>query len=181
MRFVTRMRFVWLAGAAIAIVIVVLVGSTQPRYVNMGDGVALAEGNPDGDLATIPDTPPNNDEQALLDRTNADRARFGVPPVSFDPETLKVARLRAAAQSPGSALSHYNSLGEVAFVGLLADAGVSFTRAGENLARAPSTSPGTVTRLAEALMSSPIHRANILEPSFNRLAAGEANDTDAGV
>jgi len=206
---VKRTRFVPLAVAAVALIlgigIVAVNRSRQPSYVSVGDGIALgsaahrassrtdflaqlatgalssAAGSSGGDLGSIADTAPNAQEQALLDQTNSDRAQFGLPPVTFDPPTLKVARLRAAAQTSGSQLSHYNSLGEMAFVGLLADAGVTYTLAGENLARASSPSPGVVTRLAEALMNSPTHRANILEPTFNRLAVGAADGSDGGV
>jgi uncharacterized protein YkwD len=206
---VKRSRVVPLAIAAVVIVLGVgifaVLRSTQPGYVNAGDGIALgpaarrtssatdflaqlatgalstAAGSSGGDLATIEDTAPNAQEQALLDQTNSDRAQFGLPPVAFDPPSIRVARLRAAAQTPGSPLSHYNSLGEMAFTGLLADAGVPYTLAGENLARASSQSSDVVTRLAEALMNSPTHRANILEPSFNRLAVGAANGSDGGI
>ena len=204
-----RNRFVPLA--AVAVVVIVAVGvvavsrSAQPTYVSAGDGIALgpaaqrasaptdflaqlatgalstAAGGAGGDLAAIADSAPSADEQAMLDRTNADRAQFGLPPVTFDQSTLKVARLRAAAQTSGSALSHYNSMGDLAFIGLLADAGVSYALAGENLARATSRGPATVTRLGDALMNSPTHRANILEPAFNRLAVGAAESSDGGV
>jgi uncharacterized protein YkwD len=124
------------------------------------------------------DVVPTSHEQALLDLTNADRARNGLPPVTFDSDSLLVARVRAAAQIPDGPLSHYNSLGEVAFVGLLADAGVQFSLAGENLARSSSQDVQTMSRLNDALMNSPTHRANILEPSFNRLAVGAAAGPD---
>ena len=200
-------RFVPLVVAAIAVVGVglgtlLLTRMSPPSYVAAGDGIALgpaarhpksatdliaqiatgaldtAAGNAGGDLANIGDGAPTAEEQALLDLTNADRARFGLAPVAFDPATLKVARLRAAAQIPNGPLSHTNSLGEVAFVGLLGDAGVQYSLAGENLARASAQDPGIVPRLDEALMNSPTHRANILEPSFNFLAVGAAAGPD---
>jgi uncharacterized protein YkwD len=178
--------------------------ASQPDYVAAGDGVALgpaakhsrsatdllaqiatgalntAAGGAGGDLIDFGDaTTPTAQEQALLDLTNTDRARDGLPPVAFDQATLRVARLRAAAQIPDGPLSHYNTLGELAFVGLLGDAGVSYGLAGENLARATSgQDSGVVPRLNDALMNSPTHRANILEPSFNRLAVGAASGPD---
>jgi uncharacterized protein YkwD len=177
--------------------------ASQPAYVAAGDGVALgpaarhprsptdfiaqiatgaldtAAGNAGGDLMpNLGDGVPTAQEQALLDLTNADRTSFGLAPVQFDAATLRVARLRAAAQIPDGPLSHYNSLGEVAFVGLLGDAGVAYSLAGENLARATSQDVGIVPRLDRALMNSPTHRANILEPSFNLLAVGAATGPD---
>jgi uncharacterized protein YkwD len=106
--------------------------------------------------------------------TNSARATNGLAPVTFDQTMLRVARARAAAQIPDGPLSHYNTLGDLAFVGLLAEAGVEYTLAGENLARAAPADATVVAHLNDALMNSPTHRANILEPSFNRLAIGEA-------
>jgi uncharacterized protein YkwD len=204
---VNRKRFVPIAfGALLSILVLGIFVAThlpQPGYVAAGDGIALgpavrhpksatdliaqlatgaldtAAGNAGGDLAIIPqDTTPTAPEQVMLDLTNADRTRNGLPALAFDPATLRVARLRAAAQIPDGPLSHYNSLGELAFVGLLGDAGVNYSLAGENLARATAQDPGVVPRLDEALMNSPTHRANILEPSFNRVAIGAATGPD---
>lgn len=198
--------FAALAGVLIiGAVTFVALRTSQPTYEAVGDGIALgpavhhpsgpgdvviqiatnaltaAAGNTVGDLAVVGDVTPTPEEQALLDLTNADRARNGLPPVTFDSASLLVARVRAAAQIPDGPLSHYNSLGEVAFVGLLADAGVQYTLAGENLARSTTQASDTMTRLNDALMNSPTHRANILEPSFNRLAVGAATGPDGRV
>jgi uncharacterized protein YkwD len=204
---VNRKYIVPTVAAALAVVVVgvVAVRSSQPTYRSAGDNIALgpaathapagtdvfvqvamgalttAAGNASGPSAIATETSLGAQEQALLDMTNADRAQNGLPPVTFDPDALQVARVRAAAQIPDGPLSHYNSLGEVAFVGLLADAGVQYTLAGENLARASSTEQTLVAQLNEALMNSPAHRANILEPSFNRLAVGAATGPDGRV
>jgi uncharacterized protein YkwD len=174
----------------------------QPRYQPVADGVALgpsvqhsrvasdvlvqiaagalttAAGNSDAVVPQVGPTAPTQSEQALLDLTNADRAQNGLVAVAFDPASLQVARVRAAAQIPDGPLSHYNNLGQLAFVGLLADAGVSFSLAGENLARATAEDAATIGRLNDALMNSPTHRANILEPSFDLLAVGAATGPD---
>jgi len=174
----------------------------QPKFEPAGEGIALgpaarhaqgrtdlliqiatgalttAAGNANGTLPGIGDALPSVSEQALLDLTNDDRSRNGLPPVAFDSASLQVARVRAAAQIPDGPLSHYNSLGEIAFVGLLADAGVPYSVAGENLARTASSDPATAARLNDALMNSPTHRANILEPSFSLLAVGSADGPD---
>src|SRR5437764_503573 len=200
-----RRRLVGVLAAATLLVVVavglfVAVRVAQPSYTNVGDGVALgpaarhhsagtdvlvqiasgalstAAGN--ATLPAVGENVPRPEEQTLLDMTNADRSQNGLPPLSFDPESLQVARVRAAAQIPDGPLSHYNSLGELAFVGLLGDAGISYVMAGENLARSQSQGPTIVARLNDALMNSPTHRANILEPSFNRLAIGSAIGPD---
>jgi uncharacterized protein YkwD len=200
-------RFARYATGALVVVLLVgavlATRAAQPRYIPAGANLELgpaarhtsapadllaqiatgalstAAGAAGGDLADLRDnTAPTPQEQTLLDLTNADRANNGLPPLIFDPSTLRVARTRAAAQIPDGPLSHYNSLGELAFVGLLADAGAQYTLAGENLARAASQDAGIVARLDEALMNSPTHRANILEPSFTMVSIGAASGPD---
>lgn len=110
-----------------------------PAYRTVGDGVALgpaaqhaaartdvvvqiasgalatAAGN--ATLPSLGEATPSLLEQGLLDLTNADRASNGLPPVSFDPASLQVARIRTAAQIPDGPLSHYNILGDGALIG----------------------------------------------------------------
>ena len=115
-------------------------------------------------------------EQALLVLTNADRVDNGLAPLEFDPDMLAIARQRAATQLNVPSLSHYNAEGELVFVKLLAGAQVSYELAGENLARAYDNDPAVTQRIEQALMRSPLHRKNILEHTFNRVAIGAATD-----
>jgi uncharacterized protein YkwD len=202
----TRQKMMPLGVIAMAVVAglsLVLVGrTTQPTYKSVAPDVDLgpsvqhshqatdvlyqvaaraltsAAGSSDAALPPIGDTTPTQNEKALLDMTNADRSQNGLPAVSFDPASLHVARIRAAAQIAVGPLSHYNSLGELAFAGLLGDVGVRFSLAGENLVRTTSEDANTVGRLNNALMNSPTHRANILEPTFDLLAVGAASGPD---
>ncbi len=191
--------FVVAAVVALTVVAFIVGRPTQPNFVPAAGGVAIgpaarhprsatdigaqiatgaldtAAGSSGNQLIALGDAPPTAEEQAMLDLTNADRASNGLPPLMFDTATLWVARARAAAQVPDGPLSHYNSLGDLAFVGLLGDAAVSYSLAGENLARAAGIDPGVPDRLNQALMNSPLHRANILEPSFDMLAIGAAS------
>lgn len=112
-------------------------------------------------------------ETAFLAMVNTDRAAHGLPPLEFDLSLLGIARIRAAAQS-GGPLSHVDALGQLAFVSLLANWEVPYLLAGENLARHSRNSAGVVEALERALMNSPTHRANILEPTFQAAAIGEA-------
>jgi uncharacterized protein YkwD len=115
-------------------------------------------------------------EQALLVLTNADRAANGLPALELDPETLGIARERAASQINAPSLSHFNAAGDLAFVDLMSTASVSYMLAGENLARAYDNDPAVTQRIETALMRSPLHRKNILEKTFNRVAIGVATD-----
>ena len=120
-------------------------------------------------------------EQALLDLTNTDRADNGVPELAFDAEALSIARQRAAAQLDAPALSHYDADGQLVFVQLLADAGVEYQLAGENLARTVESNTDVIQRIEQALMRSPTHRRNILEARFDRMAVGVATDSSGRI
>jgi uncharacterized protein YkwD len=115
-------------------------------------------------------------EQAMLDLTNADRVANGLAPLEFDPDTLTIARQRAASQLGTPALTHYDSNGDLAFVNMLAASRIGYELAGENLARASANDTTVTSNVQQALMKSPLHRKNILEKSFNRVAIGVATD-----
>ena len=124
-------------------------------------------------------------EAALFARVNADRAAHGVRPVAPDGRLLETARARAAAQVGAAALSHDDAAGPLAFRRLLREEGVSFSLAGENLARPRVRNGVSAAQLAaeaeRALMASATHRENILEPSFDRMAVGVARGADGQV
>lgn len=127
-------------------------------------------------LYAAPLDPIEQIERALLDQVNADRTAHGLAPLLPDPEIVAVARTRAAAQTSLPALSHYDASGKVAIQGMLA--GTTYNLAGENLARLRADDAQAAQQAEVALMNSPTHRKNILEPRFNRLAIGLARTPD---
>ncbi len=115
-------------------------------------------------------------EQAMLDLTNADRVANGLEPLQLDQDALPVARERAEDQLGMATLSHYDANGELVFARLLVDAQLSYQMAGENLARGSGNDAGVAGRIEQALMQSPTHRRNILNPGYRRVAIGAATD-----
>jgi uncharacterized protein YkwD len=115
-------------------------------------------------------------EQAMLALTNVDRVANGVDPLEFDPDTLAIARERAASHLGTPSLTHYDANGDLVFVHLLADAQIGYQLAGENLARVTAEDATMTNRVEQALMMSPTHRKNILERTFTRVAIGSATD-----
>jgi uncharacterized protein YkwD len=113
-------------------------------------------------------------EQTLWELTNVDRVANGLEPLDLDVDTLAIARERAEDQLDAPTLSHYDPNGELIFTQLLAGAHLTYQLAGENLARASVQDPSVIQRVEQALMQSPTHRANILEPTFRRVAIGAA-------
>ena len=141
----------------------------------MAGAAAIGAAAPDAAYAATPL------EAALFQAVNRDRALNGLPRLDFDPSLLPVARARADAQKPQPVLNHYEPDGRLAFVKLLAAENVDYVLAGENLARLTGPDDATVVRAEDALMRSPTHRANILEPTYNRVAIGASFDGDGRV
>ena len=127
--------------------------------------------------ATGPDSArAESTEIQLFNIANQDRGAHGLPPLQYDHQLLEVARLRAAAQAGLPSLSHLDTSGQLAFVRLIADSDVRYRMVGENLARVANPPDTAAQRAAQALMSSPAHRANILQPAFDSLIVGTAVD-----
>jgi uncharacterized protein YkwD len=116
-------------------------------------------------------------EQALLALTNVDRGTNAVAPLQFDPELLAIARERAAEQMSMSDLTHTDAQGQLVFQELVDRQGLAYRLIGENLAKVPGLDAGVAARAEVALMNSPTHRANILEPIFDRVAIGSVVDS----
>jgi uncharacterized protein YkwD len=124
---------------------------------------------------------PTDAELALFNLTNQDRTQAGLQPLTFDADLLAVARTRGQAQQSEAALTHFDASGQLAFVGLITGANIPYVRAGENLARVPTPVTNAPERAEQALMQSPTHRANILQPEFDRLAIGQAVDNSGRI
>ena len=121
-------------------------------------------------------------EQAMLDLTNDDRIANGVEPLQLDADTLSIARQRAESQLGPQSLTHYDANGQLIFSRLLNDASLPYGLAGENLARATGPTETNLTqRVEQALMHSPLHRKNILERVFRRVAIGAAVDANGQI
>ena len=111
-------------------------------------------------------------ERSLFELTNQIRAEHHLPPLSWDLALAIAARnhaLRILAER--SSLEHQYP-GEPTLVSRAAQAGARFTTISENLARG-RTSPFSIEQL---WMSTPIHRANLLNPQLDTLGIGVLED-----
>lgn len=105
-------------------------------------------------------------EQQMLVLVNQERQKFGLKILVMDSEIMKVARAHSKDMWEREYFSHINPDGETPF-DRMSKAGIKFSRAGENLALAP-----TVEMAHQGLMNSPGHRRNILDPNFLRVGIG---------
>jgi Cysteine-rich secretory protein family len=105
-------------------------------------------------------------EQQVMDLANQDRAQQGLPPLKWDPALAQAAAAHAQMMAGQSELSHQYP-GEPDLAARCGAAGAHFRTIEENVALAP-----TPQALEQEWMHSPLHRANIMNPSMNTIGVG---------
>lgn len=107
-------------------------------------------------------------EDKLLVLVNQEREARGLPRLGFDPLLRDLARAHSGKMAAAGRLAHdfpgYEKLDERA-----SRAGIHFAKIGENVA---SSETFVVRYFHEALLESPRHRENILDPDFTHLGIG---------
>jgi uncharacterized protein YkwD len=100
-------------------------------------------------------------ESTLLALANQSRQQVGAPPLRVNENLRTAARAHALLMIRQQQLSHQFE-GEASLLPRLRDAGLALDRAGENVAF--NSSP---ERAFLALMQSPPHRENLLDPRYD--------------
>ena len=108
-------------------------------------------------------------EQQMFALVNEERVNAGVGPLSWDDRLVPIARAHSEEMFRLKYFSHQSPVNGSPFDRLKA-AGITYTRAGENLAYAQS-----VTIAHRGLMQSEGHRENILRPEFTHIGIGVIN------
>ncbi|KAF0995444.1 CAP domain-containing protein [Geobacillus sp. TFV-3] len=106
-------------------------------------------------------------EQQVVELTNKERAKYGLPPLQVDLALSKVAR----EKSRDMAVNHYFSHNSPTYGSpfeMMKKFGISYTAAGENIAKGQRTPQEVVN----AWMNSEGHRANILNKNFTHIGVG---------
>lgn len=122
-------------------------GQTQP----------VAMGRSDAEVHTLA-------EQYLFRSVNAERALAGLPSLQWNPVLGAAARSHAERMQSTLTLSH-QLVGESDLTVRAASSGAAFSRVAENVAVGHS-----ILKMHDALMHSPHHRENILDPALNSIA-----------
>jgi len=128
---------------------------------------------PEGPLTAQPETcDPRQAERLLFDRVNADRRAAGLIPVAWDEGLARVARGYSEELAGRRAVTHVSPLS-----GNAADrvrrANVAVAAVYENVGRANS-----IADAERSFLSSPGHRANVLDRSARRAGMGVAFASD---
>jgi len=113
---------------------------------------------------------PADVETALIRAINEERRAAGVGELRVSPDLAAAARDHSRTMAAASVLSHTSPDGRSPAMRLVL-AGIFFSASGENVASSSSFDAG---RIHEALMGSPGHRANILDPGFDTVGIGAA-------
>jgi len=105
-------------------------------------------------------------ERQMLSLVNEERTNVGLPALELDPRLVPVARAHSEEMFRLKYFGHDSPVSGSPFDRMTA-AGITYHRAGENLAYAHS-----VAVAHRGLMESPGHRENILRPEFTRIGIG---------
>lgn len=114
-------------------------------------------------------TPPVNPsyEQMVVQLVNAERQKYGLPALYYDPAISDVARTK----SQDMAANHYFAHNSPTY-GMASDMllrfGITWSAWGENIASGQDTPEIVVSEW----MNSPSHRENILSPNFTLIGVG---------
>ncbi|EWG09741.1 sporulation protein [Cytobacillus firmus] len=110
-------------------------------------------------------------EKKVLELTNQERAKAGVPALKLDAELSKVAREKSRDMQSKGYFDH-NSPTYGSPFDMMKQFGISYTTAGENIAMGQQ-SPEEVV---QAWMNSEGHRKNIMNANFTHLGVGHVAD-----
>ncbi|WP_017434809.1 CAP domain-containing protein [Saccharococcus caldoxylosilyticus] len=105
--------------------------------------------------------------QQVIELTNKERARAGLPALKVDAQLSAVAQKKSQDMQQNHYFSHTSPTYGSPF-DMMRDFGVTYNTAGENIAKGQRTPQEVVT----AWMNSPGHRANILNRQFTHIGVG---------
>jgi uncharacterized protein YkwD len=111
------------------------------------------------------------DEQTLLDLTNAERKNKELAPLTMNQMLVEVARAHSANMAKQQKMEH-DLDGKTPYDRIKA-AGYKYSLGGENIARGLKL---PIKSIMELWMKSKVHRENILEPKFTEIGVGIARN-----
>ena len=105
-------------------------------------------------------------ENRMVQLVNIERTSRGLSPLVVDSKLTEIARQHSEEMFKLSYFDHISPISGSPFDRMKAD-GITYISAGENIAYAPN-----VDVSHNGLMNSPEHKANILDPDFNKIGIG---------
>jgi len=121
-----------------------------------------------GSQVPAPSASLTSEEQQIIDQVNAERIKSGKAPLQIDYTLVALAKKKSYDMAVNSYFSHVSPTYGTVY-NMLDQAGVSYSRAGENIAQT-----GSVSRAHTLFMNSEGHRANILHSGYTHIGVGIA-------
>ncbi|WP_312098137.1 CAP domain-containing protein [Niallia sp.] len=106
-------------------------------------------------------------EKEVVELTNKERAKYGLPALTLDTELSKVAKVKSQDMSTNNYFDHTSPTYGSPF-DMMKQFGITYKAAGENIAKGQKTPEEVVN----AWMNSEGHRANILSDKFTHIGVG---------
>ena len=171
------MRILHIVPAVIAAAVLTLVGTTSVvGGAGAPDLVAVARADAErGDsvpAARVPPPPARATDDAavaVVERTNAVRAQYGLAPLAIQPQLVEAAQAHSNDQAARQRMSHVGADGS-SVADRLDATGYSWSRVAENVAAGQPTA----TRVTDAWLGSPGHRANMLDGALVHIGVAVA-------
>lgn len=124
-----------------------------------------------GQKLIIPQLDPKvtNFQNRVVQLTNAQRAKIGLPPLKMNWELQRMARVKSEDMRNRNYFDHQSPSYGSPF-DMMKSFGIHFSYAGENIAAGQQTPESVV----DSWMKSPGHRANILKKEYTQIGCGVA-------
>lgn len=126
--------------------------------------------SPGTEKPTEPTPPPGSsltaDEQHIINQVNEERVRNGLRVVQIDTELVTLAKRKSQDMAVNSYFDHVSPTYGTVYT-MLDSAGISYSRAGENIAVT-----GSIARVHPLFMGSAGHRVNILHSGYTHIGVG---------
>ncbi len=139
--------------------------------------VPTAPSNPEPTTPVVPATPPATEtpsvsglsaiEAEVVRLVNIERQKEGLQPLVASSELSNVARMKSEDMAKNNYFSHTSPTYGSPFE-MMKQFGIKYNTAGENIAKGQLSAQSVVN----AWMNSSGHRANIMNPSFNKIGVG---------
>jgi len=110
-------------------------------------------------------------EKAVADLVNQERAKSGLPALTLSTTLSNGARMKSQDMHDEGYFDHNSPKYGTPFA-MMSSLGISYTAAGENIAKGYATAEAVMT----AWMNSSGHRANILSSDFTSIGVGYVAD-----
>lgn len=133
---------------------------------NPGAPILPSQPSNPGNKVPLPSSSLSSDEHNLIKQVNQERIKNGRQALQIDYGLVSLAKQKSHDMAVNNYFSHVSpTLGTV--YTMLDKAGISYSRAGENIART-----GSVSRAHPLFMNSDGHRANILHSGYTHIGVG---------